>query len=149
MCLEVKNSTPKIAEQDIVCYKVLQRELNDVTKEDGITYVTERLITPFFHYPMEPNKLYEEKDNTEIDFGTKLTFFHKIKYTTFVEGGTFHTFKNKLDARFFICDLGRTRHECVIMKCVIPKGTKYFEGRYETWSYKCYASKSLKTIQVI
>ena len=150
MCLEIKNTTPKVAKRDIVCYKVLVVKDNAIMDKDGALVINDIYVTPFFKFVMEPNKLYEEKNKFEVGIETRLTpFIKRIKYTTIVQSGCFHTFKSKIDAKLFKKDLGLRNNEAVIMKCVIPEGTEYFEGTYDTFYYKAYASKSLKTIQVI
>jgi hypothetical protein len=117
--------------------------------KNGVLVINDIYVTPFFKFVMEPNKLYEEKKVFEVGIGSRLTLSKRIKYTTIVQSGCFHTFKSKIDAKLFKKDLGLRNNEAVIMKCVIPKGTKYFEGRYETWAYKCYASKSLQTLAIV
>ncbi len=137
MCLRVKDSTPKIAEKDIVCYKVLARR-------------DDKLVTPFFKYVMEPNHRYESQEPFEIGWVTKTTLrlllSPRFRNTPVVEGGCFHTFKHRIDAKW----LGRVMTKTpnfVILKCIIPKGTEYFEGDSEDMT--CYASKVLQTLEPV
>lgn len=120
MCLTRSNMNcgPKYATQDIVCYKVLYKVIKDI------------YCSPYKQFPYKLN----ERVSSDFDFAslplTKMSpqkeykFIRILTYFSQVNKGL-HSFKylidaNKLNNRF----LGGT-----VMKCIIPKGSWYYEGR--------------------
>lgn len=140
MCLYAK-STPLVAETDIVCYKVLQsldglkREVDWRTlianKEKGIKY-----LTPYNYFPMELGETYDCN-------GKKYNVDYKCDGYVRVGAGFIHTFSNIEEAFRAIgeCDM----YGAVVVKSIIPKGTRYYEGSMQ-YEYKnkvsSYASRS-------
>ena len=132
MCIEVKNIFPKRAKTDIVCYKLL--------KED--------MTAPYtgFQYDF---KEYKANGLSNLLIDIKDSIIRKLRYKEspmyyFYGVGLIHTYKHfpliiwsevfdHLDRRIF--------------KCIIPKGTYYYE------SYDCfedeYASRKLRIIEEI
>ena len=119
MCLEV-NTQYKIAKEDIVCYKILEKDY------DG------NLFSPYTFFRWDLNK------RTKAD--GKPTFTTDFKGTKYIAIGYFHTFKNIVDAKKY-SKLWPPLNHPIICECTIPKGTKYWEGLYD--GYKGFASKNL------
>lgn len=117
MCLEV-NTQYKIAKEDIVCYKILEKDYNG------------DLFSPFTLFRWDLNKFTKAKGRPIS------TIFNGPKYITI---GYFHTFKSIVAAKKQLMLCSNRNH--LICKCIIPKGTKYWEGLYE--GYKGFASKNL------
>ena len=68
-------------------------------------------------------------------------------YNKFVNKGLIHSFKTLEGAKksFTLPDFVLTLTEdcSYIVKCIIPKGTEYYEGIFEDTMLSCYASKKL------
>ena len=116
------NCGPKYATQDIVCYKVLYKGLYGKTF-NGIYYSPYK----FFKYKLN------ERVSSDFDFASlplikmspqkEYKFLRILTYFRQVNKGL-HSFKylidaHKLNNRF----IGGT-----VMKCIIPKGSWYYEG---------------------
>ena len=129
MCIRVKNIFPKKAKTDIVCYKFL--------KDD--------MTSPFveFQYDLGEYKasglfvLLKSIINSIVD---KLFFTKKAYYDYSI--GLIHTYK--LPALHFV-DLQLNHLHKRLFKCVIPKGTYYYESDNSIE----YASRKLKIIKEV
>ena len=139
MCLELKkgNSKVKIAEEDIVCWKWLRLHKNG------------KLFSPY-----QCNRYYlndRMKDDVRVNKNATDSRGEDITHT--LDRGCFHTFKHYDDAKFASGDstwewssiLSSTFN--LVVKCIIPKGSKYYEGDF--CLFRCepmesYASKELK-----
>lgn len=122
MCVFVKSKTPKIAQEDITCWKVLY-------SWSGNTF-----FTPYFHADVRFDEEMADDSHPYIDdsLGCSTDEFVKV-YPYFVERGFYHMYKNEDEA---LIDYGTDEYVegidlChYIVKCIIPKGTAYFEGIY-------------------
>lgn len=113
MCLNAKGNY-KIAKEDIVCYKILSEN-----------YYGE-LYSPFTLFKIKTDVVMTAEGKTEIE---------KFRDVKRISRGYFHTFKVRKTA---------VEHSCgprPVYECVIPKGTKYWEGKFGT--ALGYASKKL------
>ena len=131
MCLYTKQTEPKIAEKDIICYKFYRR-------------CNEILVSP-----------YQEVTAPEIGIvtNTKLGESHKLEGNAFyihkfynirrVDEG-FHSFKILEEIKHKIN--GYRNLDLVIFKCIIPRGSSYYEGKFDR--YESYCSNSIKLIEV-
>lgn len=126
MCLITDWKTPHIAEEDIICYKVYEDSWNGYA-------------SPYIGSPIPKfNKI------THVD-----CFQEKIVKNQCHHG--FHSFKNRKDNRFIPDIICNTR----VFECIIPKGTKYYEGHttfssskgindgFEYIQVPCYCSEAL------
>lgn len=141
MCLITTKNIPEIAQEDIVCYKYYI-----VEKKDG----KEKLTSPYYGVSA-PNL--NKTVSTKLDRISSPTGFDIINDSAYyaVQKG-FHSFKY---LKHVIQDIEtwkdiRTRIEYPnykVFKCIIPKGTKYYEGIFgEVFSY---CSKSIKLIELV
>ena len=125
MCLFINHLEPKIANKDIVCYKLVERtKIKGVYKShfQGFEYIIRQLYTNYF-------------DIKYIDM------FIKRRYNlSAIEEGMFHSYINYLSAITILPNL-------VVLKCIIPKGAYYFEGRFG--DYPSYASSQIKILEEI
>lgn len=127
MCILTNNVKFKIADQDIVCYKVLLK-----SKVEGV------FLSPYLRFYYTLNKQYD--DNNELDV-------RKWDNSDFIiNGGVFHMFANYEDAMDEVNWLTFPENmdvlcSCAIVKCIIPKGSKYIEGKY--CQFDSIASKSI------
>lgn len=115
MCIFVQDNKLKVAEEDIICYKVLKRKsLYDSTP-----------VSPY-HNEME------------WDFDKVFTApipKWKIEYDEYHKGwfsydGLFYSYNNYTDAYELMVKLswGGAKFMYMIVKCTIPKGTYYYDG---------------------
>ena len=124
MCLRIQ-STLKTADEDIVCYKVLQKNMRSYHYSDFI---------------WEIGKTYSTKMDT-IDISTKM---NAININGFVEKG-FHSYSSLIDAkREYFQDF----RPCIIVECIIPKDADYYIGT-QPWESLGYASNQLMVKRVI
>jgi len=119
MCLDLNPNQrqSKIAEDDIICYKVLDKN-----------YVHDKLTTIFKRSVVNIGKLYT----------SEFTFNHD---STSVQMGL-HSFVHEDDAKKLMEYVNRYKsnneHElnkfAVVVKCIIPKGSSYYEGNFEYYT---------------
>ena len=129
MCIRVKNIFPKKAKTDIVCYKLLR---SDMTAP----------ITGF-QYDLgeyKANGLFSLLKSIINSIVGKLFFTKKVYYDYSI--GLIHTYK--LLALHFV-DLQLNYLHKRLFKCVIPKGTYYYESNDSIE----YASRKLKIIKEV
>ena len=116
---------PLIAEEDIVCYKLLQ-----------INHFKSEIVTPYTKIPV-PIKCIQEIDKRipfKAEISNKFEFIwrHVLGFSNIVGNGFIHTFSKELpDDCICSCE--------GVFKCIIPKGTKYFVGERESQ----YASEQI------
>ncbi len=124
MCLLIKKETYRTkATEDIVCYKVVKLKQ---------TYFNNYYVTYYFDCVVELGKTYTSYLRRE-----------KLHYHYIVHKGL-HTFKNLDDAKEFV----KTRLKTSIIKCIIPKGSWFFEGNFDVF-LPSYASSKLKYIEIV
>ena len=118
MCLTTFQLEPKIADEDIVCYKVLHN-------------YKEKLYAYHHNFEYELNKLYMSDICKEIVYSSPAGTKAEINQAL-------HSYKLLQSARviYSICDV-----KCVIAKCIIPKGAQFFVGRHD--EFEGYASNQI------
>lgn len=156
MCLIAeKTKEPKIAETDIDVFKVFR-----VKKGFMSIIYTGPYQDDFCFFDL--NGLYTCQGfdrytfDNQPDMEWALTYFYKgvpmskenldeIKNKAFIFVG-FHSFKNMQDALKEIVDLKFDdtfdEEEFDVVHCIIPKGTKYYEGTF--CKKECYCSEQIK-----
>lgn len=143
MCMTLygKGIVYKTAKKDITCYKML-------FKRDNGEY-----CTYYRCVPVKFGKRYEEHQDIPITNESRRTGFGYERTST-ISKGVLHVFKNRKDAeRVAVEDKNMmyyNRDNPVIVKAIIPKGTKYIEGTFDRWSLKhgndfkpCYGTTSV------
>ena len=129
MCLITTKNIPEIAQEDIVCYKFYKLREN-------------KLFSPYKEV-LAPN--INEVANTVLDRGYLARA--KDNNLAYMVNRGFHSFKylESLIKELVFWRLSYVR----IFKCIIPKGTKYYEGTFDGSSSYCSKSIILKeTIDV-
>ena len=125
MCLFINHLEPKIADKDIVCYKLVERtKIKGIykSKYQEFEYVIRQLYTNYF-------------DIKYVDMLIKRRY-----NLSAIEEGMFHSYENYLSAITILPNL-------VVLKCIIPKGTYYFEGYFG--NYPSYASSQIRILEEI
>ena len=133
MCLDIKHLKPKIADKDIVCYKLVKR-----TKIKGI------YKSNFQRFEYVIRQLYT--NNLDIRFADKIiknlcpSRPHLGIYA--VEEDMFHSYVDYLYPVIL-----SPLPNCALLKCIIPKGAYYFEGYFD--DSPSYASSQIKILEEI
>lgn len=111
MCLFANRKYALIAQEDIECYKVLRR-IDDV-------------LTSYYH-----EKFIWKKS---VTYTSLLESFDSVfkSCQCNVERG-FHSYMYQKDAERFINEISGDEI-LVLVKCIIPKGSRYFEGQSTDW----------------
>ena len=131
MCLYINSLTPKIADKDIVCYKLVKR-----TKIKGI------YKSSFQRFEYIIRRLYT--NNINIRFVNKIVKTWCLTYPYFmynIDEGMFHSYKSNLTP------ILSPLPSCALLKCIIPKGAYYFEGYFD--NLPSYASSQIKILEEI
>ena len=120
MCLITNNYIPYTAEHDITCYKIY-------------VYVNGKYVSPYQKCDMPSiNELVTTERQRSGDF--------------YIEKG-FHSFARLEDAEVEAEWFGRSSYEGCIAKCIIPKGSNYYWGKFRD-DYS-YCSESIKIEKII
>ena len=132
MCLKLNSLEPKIADKDIVCYKLVKR-----TKIKGVY----KSIFQRFEYIIRQSYT----NNLNIKYVNNIIKRFKSEYlgvlNCFIEEGMFHSYVDWLPTMSVISS------NYVVLKCIIPKGAYYFEGYSNI--IPCYASSQIKILEEI
>lgn len=132
MCLVVDSKNPQIAKKDMACYKVC---LN--TEYEFL------VITPYQLAYLRIGAKYEERSNE---------CFTRTTNDYILTGDVYHSFKYLADARRDIKTWNTTgKNSLCIVKCVIPKGSKYYLGSFDDLGdiFPSYGSKQIILIKKI
>lgn len=120
MCLYSQIKSPKTADEDITCYKVFQLKIS-------ISTVKMEIRTPYMGKPIPDGAvtLMATRDRPGIfPEGPIPICLEDGTFSYCVDEGYIHTFKDIEDAK----QLFTGRSWYIIRKCIIPKGTTYYEG---------------------
>lgn len=138
MCLFTQDIYPSIAEEDIICYKVIK-------------FAGKHPLTPYMSLEIEDDVLLGKK----LFCGglRKHVEFDEWHSVNCIGEGYIHTFSTLESAKFCLF------HEVIpfihnsnpifdffIYECIIPKGTEYFIGFSETGSHFCLFNKDKKNM---
>ena len=121
MCLIAISNTPYIAEQDIICYKIY-------------ILIDDKYVSPYQKCDMPSiNELVTTELQRSGDF--------------YIEKG-FHSFAYLENAKI-IADqfINAWNYNTCIAKCIIPKGSKYYSGKFGN-DYS-YCSESIQIEEII
>ena len=128
MCLAINHLKPKIADKDIVCYKLVERtKIKGIYKSSfqGFEYIIRQLYT----------------NNINIKFSYKL-IKDKVLFGHSIEEDMFHSYASYL----YPVILSPLPYSA-LLKCIIPKGAYYFEGYFD--DSPSYASSQIKILEEI
>lgn len=179
MCLYTKQHKFQAADEDIVCWKVLEI----VRGNDG-----EKVITPFAFWPVTEDELsgkvlftpnvleaehlqsrlncYPDETPTSIEDGVIHTYGAKdIRAIEMYDEMTYHvgfigsgeSYIGMHQSNIIGCDPDPEIVGIALYKCVIPKGTEYLEGTYTGHGYSgracsdlvSYGSKAIRFVEKV
>ena len=129
MCLVIKQLEPKIANKDIICYKLVKRtKIKGIYKSSfqGFEYIIRQLYT----------------NNLDIRFANKSIKRSFYKRFYIIEEGMFHSYTSNLYPVIL-----SPLPNCALLKCIIPEGAYYFEGYFD--DCPSYASSQIKILEEI
>ena len=121
MCLRTNQREPLIAENDIVCYKVLLCQ-GDNTKLSSEAYqCTPRLISPFMRMEYKVGELYETTLSSD-EFGNIKCGFHSFS-PLFNDSmkNCWQSIQETIDWTYFT-----EYNHAVVASCIIPKGSSWY-----------------------
>ena len=121
MCLR-KISVKKRANKDIECYKIVRLGYYDGTF----------------------NSLFFPQQKWEIGVEYNAPRKSRNYPLNEINSGYFHSYANKRAAMSF----DNPFKNCVLVKCIIPKGSTYYSGKNLDLA-SCFASKKLKVVEII
>ena len=126
MCLFINHLEPKIADKDIVCYKLVKRtKIKGVYKSNFLKfeYVIRQLYINYF----------------DIKYADMLI---KKRYSrSVIEESMFHSYASN------VYSILKPLQYCILLKCIIPKGAYYFEGYFD--NSPSYASSQIKILEEV
>ena len=119
-----------------MCLKIKIFSRKKIAKEDIVCYKglldyeDDELFTPFQEFSIKIGE----------------TYHSELKRTKFLSNEVdlgIHSLSNYESAKDAIM------YYHIIVKCIIPKGSKYYEGTWTNEKYKSYASNCLKYVEII
>ena len=128
MCLVTTQLEPKIADKDIICYKLVEKtNIKGIYKSSfqGFEYVIRQLYI----------------NNIKMEFSYKL-IKDKVLFGYSIEEDMFHSYAS------YLYPVILSPLPCgALLKCIIPKGAYYFEGYFD--DSPSYASSQIKILEEI
>ena len=141
------------AKEDIVCWKVLlwfPRYGTYMSPYQSQVYQLESTVKTDAPWEMDEYKIVMVGTDPEDK---------QLNVTHMVSSGGYHTFRDKQDAVNFAKWWWYSSSNCVnipvVAKCIIPKGTEYYDGYFAAFGYNdgflvpSFASKSLTVTSVV
>ena len=133
MCLILEYLEPKVADKDIVCYKLVKRtKSKDVYKSNfqRFEYIISQLYT----------------NNLDIKLVDRIIKKLRPSYPYYIDAytidkGMFHSYTNYMPFKLF------TLPDESILKCIIPKGAYYYKGYFH--HFTSYASSQIKILEEV
>lgn len=133
-----------VAVSDIECYKVV---VHGIGKDENVFH------SPYCRYPYVLGELYDTGIGGNLgDVG----LMDDVEWLTY---GVFHSYKTEWDSQglyresshacsngaysFYPSKKRINAHHAHIVKCVIPRGSVYWENKYE------YASSAIRLVEVV
>ena len=147
MCLYTQKK-PKIAEEDIICYKVLEIRNPEWGVESGHNCKSKKtVLMSYFHSGFKWNIDKRYRSKLVIIQRQVVTCFDSCKYLV---SNAFHSYQTLETAKLFCRNMSYQSdiEPCAIVRCIIPKGAKYCEGMHSDGS-DGYASNQIIMKEIV
>ena len=147
MCLYTQKK-PKIAEEDIICYKVLEIRNPEWGVESGHNCKSKKtVLMSYFHSGFKWNIDKRYRSKLVIIQRQVVTCFDSCKYLV---SNAFHSYQTLETAKLFCRNISYQSdiEPCAIVRCIIPKGAKYCEGMHSDGS-DGYASNQIIMKEIV
>jgi len=129
MCLRIKNSVPKVAEEDIICYKMLEEcELEGYTYQSPVKEypINDEIVCGLWPYVgLGDRSIKDINGFPSISEG----YIHTYE-TLLIAEGMYNYCTNLFEKNFHV------------FECKIPSGTEYYDG-VDGYSLSGYASERI------
>ena len=134
MCLKIKHGSGlNRAKEDIICYKVVRVDVRHTAILSKEIFLTPYQETPISNEVINGRKPFIAKDYKGEEINEEALFEMEKPVLDTISGCAIHTFATKNGAKteateirdIFILD------KFCVYKCIIPKGTLYYEGIYD------------------
>jgi hypothetical protein len=142
MCLYSKEFKPKVAEKDIICFKTLVGRRGDGRFESP--YMGKKVNSAILSGKLSYNAKGRIQPIVNIGYNDLGKLYR-------IGNGLVHTWQDFKTAWQHAVKFSSMFKE-VIFECVIPAGTKYYEGYFDAQDgngEKCYGSKKIKFIKQV
>lgn len=148
MYLYIKDEKVKVAEKDIICYKVLKnKKVSFSFSPTGTILCT----------PVNSKVISESILNGDYDLcaeGVQKIYKAEDSDEYLIDEGYIHTCADKESLKeLYLRYVSYSEHYCakdfLVYECIIPKGTRYYEGVYSHETYNsraAYASEKIRFI---
>ena len=147
MCLYTQKK-PKIAEEDIICYKVLEICNSEWNLESSRKRKSEKpVLMSYFHSGFKWNIDKRYRSKLVIIQRQVVTCFDSCNYLV---SNAFHSYQTLETAKLFCRYISyqSDMEPCAIVRCIIPKGAKYCEGMHSDGS-DGYASNQIIMKEIV
>lgn len=147
MCLYTQKK-PKIAEEDIICYKVLEIRNPEWGIESGHNCKSKKtVLMSYFHSGFKWNIDKRYRSKLVIIQRQVVTCFDSCNYLV---SNAFHSYQTLETAKLFCRNISyqSDMEPCAIVRCIIPKGAKYCEGMHSDGS-DGYASNQIIMKEIV
>lgn len=159
MCIYIENinnslrEKRKVAKTDITCYKItvgmdFRPNYRGYTHPAQVDVEGEKLylLTPYQKYGVVFNETLSIEKYAKVDYD-----LIQYRNCALVYGGCFHSFQKLEDA---ICHtdfmIKPVFERYVIVRCVIPKGTPYYEGQFDNdMGELVYGSRKIRYEEIV
>lgn len=148
MCLYTTQKVPKIAGEDIICYKVLEICNPEWNLESSRKRKSEKpVLMSYFHSDFKWNMDKRYRSKLVIIQRHVVTCFDSYNYLV---SNAFHSYQTLETAKLFCRNISyqSDMEPCAIVRCIIPKGAKYCEGMHSDGS-DGYASNQIIMKEIV
>ena len=148
MCLYTTQKEPKIAQEDITCYKVLETWNPEWNLESSRKCKSKKtVLMSYFHSDFKWNIDKRYRSKMVIIQRHVVTCFDSYDYLV---SNAFHSYQTLESAKLFCRNISYQydMDPCAIVRCIIPKGAKYCKGMHSDGS-DGYASNQIIMKEIV
>lgn len=139
MCLYTTQKEPKIAKKDITCYKILEICNPEWEAESGHKRKSKKTALRSVYYP-------NFKWSIDKRYRSRLVIEPRHLTNNYSVTKAFHSYETLESAKSYYETM--SLNSCAIVRCIIPKGAKYYEGMQTGGEYG-YASNQMVMKEIV